>query len=458
MKDLTVGSIPGHIVTMAIPIMTGMLLQTLYYMLDLYFVSRLGDTAVAGVSGAANAMFIVFALVQMLSAGSVALISQAVGGKDQERANLIFNQSFVLSALCGLTVLLVGYACTATYMREISADLRTAQAGTTYFYWFLPGLALQFAMFGMASGLRGTGIVRPAMVVQAITVVLNIVLAPVLIRGWGTNIPLGVAGAGLATSIAVAAGVLLLHLYFAKTDRYVSLRVRQWAPRLDIWANILRIGLPVGGEFLLMFVYAAVTFWAIRGFGAHAQAGFGIGYRVMQAIFFPAMAIALSIAAIIGQNYGARKLDRVRAAFRAALLITGAVMAVLTVVCSVWPERLVEPFTGDTSAIAVGAAFLQVVAWKFMGSGIVYTCSSTFQGLGNTVPPLLSSASRVVTFVAPAIWLQDQPWFELRYLWYLYVAGILLQALLNLSLLRREFRLRFALPKHAVHFEPGRIE
>ena len=108
MKDLTQGPIAGHIVAMAVPIALGMIFQTLYYLVDLYFVARLGDAAVAGVGAAGNMMMIVIALTQVLGVGTVALIAQAVGRKDQPAANLIFNQSLVLSALCGVVVLVGG--------------------------------------------------------------------------------------------------------------------------------------------------------------------------------------------------------------------------------------------------------------------------------------------------------------------------------------------------------------
>src|SRR5450755_1238807 len=161
MRDLTQGSIPRQIIALAVPIFAGMLLQTLYYIVDLYFVSRLGDTAIAGVSAAGNVTFLVFALTQMLGVGIVALISQAVGRKDPVEANLVFNQSLVLSALCAVLTLVCGYAGTAPYMGTIGADASTVMMGTAYLYWFMPGLALQFALVAMGSALRGTGIVKP---------------------------------------------------------------------------------------------------------------------------------------------------------------------------------------------------------------------------------------------------------------------------------------------------------
>ena len=122
----------------------------------------MGDAAVAGVSAAGNVMFIILALTQVLGVGTVALISHAVGRKDQQDANLVFNQSLLIAALCGVFALVAGYTLTEPYLRSVAADEATVAQGRDYLYWFLPGMALQFAMVAMSSALRGTGIVKPA--------------------------------------------------------------------------------------------------------------------------------------------------------------------------------------------------------------------------------------------------------------------------------------------------------
>lgn len=440
MQDLTQGSIPRHVVRMAAPIMIGMLFQTLYFLIDLYFVARLGDAAIAGVGAAGNVQFIVMALTQILGVGTMALISHAVGRKDREDANLVFNQSLLLALTCTAITLVGGYALGGLYMRTLGADAATTRAGIDYLYWFLPGLALQFAQIAMGSALRGTGIAKPTMIVQMLTVVLNAILAPVLIAGWLTGKPMGVAGAGLATSISVAAGVAMMALYFARLEKYVGFDPGQFRARLAVWKRILHIGLPPGGEFALMFVYMAVIYWVIRGFGAEAQAGFGIGQRVMQAIFLPAMAVAFATAPVAGQNVGARRPERVRATLYAAAAIGTVLMLGLTALCQWRPDWLVGAFTQETAVIAVAVQFLSIISLNFVASGLIFTCSGMFQALGNTLPAFLSSASRLLTFVVPAVWLSAQPGFELRQLWLVSVASVTLQAVLSVVLLLRALR------------------
>jgi putative MATE family efflux protein len=444
MRDLTQGPISGHLVAMAAPIAAGMLAQTLYFLIDLYFVAQLGDVALAGVGAAGTAMFVVMALTQMLGVGAMALVSQAVGRKDPADADLVFNQSLSLAGLCMAATLVGGYLLTGCYMQIVAADAPTAAAGATYLYWFMPGLALQYLNIVMMSGLRGTGVVQPTMFVQMATVLLNALLAPILIAGWLTGAPLGVAGAGLASTLSVAAGTLMLALYFRKLEKYIHFRPALWKPQLPVWGRMVNIGLPAGGEFAFLFLYLAVIYWVIRDFGAAAQAGFGLGTRLMQSIFLPAMAVAFATGPIAGQNYGAKQNGRVRETFSTAAQISVILMIVITLVCQWRPEWLVRGFTGDPEVIEVASHFLRIISWNFAAQGIIFTCSGIFQGLGHTWPALASTASRVFTFMLPAIWLATLPGLQIDQVWYLSVASVWLQAVLSLLLLRQTMRARLA--------------
>lgn len=440
MQDLTQGSISKHIVRLAAPMAAGMIFQTMYVLIDLYFVARLGDAAVAGVGAAANVQFVVLALTQMLSVGTMVLISHAAGRKDQADANVVFNQGVLLSASCAAITLIGGYALTGPYIRSIAADGATAAAGATYLRWYLPGMALQFALVTMGAALRGTGIAKPTMIVQVLTVVLNAALAPLLIAGWGTGKPLGVAGAGLASSISIGGGVIMLLVYFVRNEKYVSFDPAHFHARVSEWKRILRIGLPAGGEFALMALFIGLNYFIIRDFGAHAQAGYSIGSRVMQSIFLPAMAIAFAAAPIAGQNVGAGRPERARETFSKAALIGSLLMLVLTIVCQFRSELFLTPFASeDPEVMAVGTEFLRIISLNFIASGISFTCSGMFQALGNTLPSLMSSSSRLITFALPALWLASQPSFQLRHLWYLSVVTTFLQMLTSVWLMRREF-------------------
>jgi putative MATE family efflux protein len=458
MKDLTRGSIVSHILSMAPPIVAGMITIMICQLVDLYFVAGLGEAAVAGVAAAGNAGFLINGLMQVLGVGTVALMAHAVGRKDRADANLIFNQSIVLSVLCGLLTLAAGSVLARLYMRAVAADEATVEAGTTYLLWFMPALALQFITQVMGAGLRATGIVRPTMLVQVLAVILNIALAPVLIAGWGTGLALGVAGAGLASSIAVLIAALMLFAYFHKFERYVRFESAQWSPQFRQWKRILNVGLPAGGEFAIIFAWMGVIYYVLRDFGAAAQAGFGIGTRVLGLIQMPALAVALAAGPIAGQNFGAGDGGRVRETFVKAALIASAVMIGFMILAQCWPGLLLAGFSKDRETLAVAMQFLQFVSLNLVAQGVIFTCHSMFQGLGNTKPVLLSSGTRLLTYAVPVIWLSTRPGFAIEHVWYLSIATTTLQAALALWLLRREFRKRLAPPERKVSPEPMAAE
>jgi Na+-driven multidrug efflux pump len=217
---------------------------------------------------------------------------------------------------------------------------------------------------------------------------------------------------------------------------------------------MLRIGLPAGAEFILLFVYIMIVYGIIRGFGPAAQAGFGVGARVMQALFLPVVALAFAVSPVIGQNFGGRRADRVRQTVYSALGIATVMMLLLAIITYLAPAALIRPFSNDPHVIAFGSEYLAIVALNFVAAGIVFTSSSIFQGIGNTWPPLFSSMTRLVFFILPALLLVRTPGFQLRHVWYLSVVSQLIQACINLWLLRNELhkKLKFTEPEG---FIPG---
>lgn len=440
MRDLTQGSITGHLLGMAGFIGLSLVFQTLYFVVDLYFVSRLGNAAVAGVSASGNVFFLALAASQLINIGAMALVAQAVGRKDEAEANLFSDQSISMSLLFATAMLALGYAFGGLGVDALAADADSAAQGRAYLYAFLPSLALMFPVGAMTSALRGAGVVMPTMVLQTATILLNVILAPVLIAGWGTGVALGVAGAGWASSIASLVGTAALIFMFPRVQNYLRLHVSTLGPRLDAWRRILFIGLPSSLEFVLMFAIFVVIYRVIRDFGATAQAGFGIGGRIMQSIFLPAMAVAFAAAPIAGQNFGAGRHDRVRATFRDTAVIGTCIMLTLTLLCHINPGILARPFSSDPAVLAVSSDYLQIVSWNFVFSGLVMTASSMFQGMGDTRPSLIASATRLLTFVLPALWLSGQPNFSLHHVWLLSVFSVIAQCALAMWLLAHAFK------------------
>jgi putative MATE family efflux protein len=444
MQDLTSGSLTGHLLKTTSFMLISMVFQALYVLVDLFWVGRLGTDAVAAVGISANLSFVVLAISQMLGVGTTTVVSHAAGRKEHVEATHLFNQSQVLSMVAGVVFLAVAMALRTTYAAALSADAGTQALTEEYLLWFIPAMALQFAIVAMGAALRGTGNFKPGMIVQTGTVIVNIVLAPVLIFGWGPFPVMGVTGAALATFVAVVLGVIWISFYFFDRNAYLRFHFADWKPKFDVWWRMLKIGLPAGVEFGLMGVYMIVVYAISRRFGAAAQAGFGVGFRIVQSVFLPIVALGFAVAPVAGQNFGARKGDRVRAVFKTAAGIAAAYMLPVGIGVYLAAPQLMGLFSSDPEVLHVGVDYLHIVTLNFVTSGITFVSGSMFQGMGNTLPSLATSVLRLVVGIVPAVVLSQRPEFALTWIWWFTVLSTTLQMALNLILLQREFRLKLA--------------
>ena len=256
-------------------------------------------------------MFIVLAVSQMLGVGTTTLVSHAAGQQAITTARLlVFNQSQVLSMVVGVRVPRRRDGCCGTpYARGAERRCRRPRRWPSdYLLWFIPAMALQFGMVAMGAALRGTGNFKPGMVVQTATVIINIVLAPVLIFGWGTGVAAGRRRRGDrdARRRSRSASVWIVVLLLARRARICTFVPRDWQPQFALWradaedrpARRRRVRAD-GRLSVLVYVVS-------RPFGAAAQAGFGIGMRIVQACFLPVVALGFAVAPVAGQNFGAR--------------------------------------------------------------------------------------------------------------------------------------------------------
>ena len=445
MQDLTTGSLTGHLLKTTSFMLVSMIFQTLYVLVDLFWVGRLGTDAIAAVGLAGNLSFIVIAITQVLGVGATTVVSHASGRKDQERAIFLFNQSQVLSMVAGLAVSRRRDVATPSVRRQPERDRRHAHrdravpAVVHSRRWRCSSRWWRWARrcAAPATSSRACGC-RPA------RSIINIVLAPFLIFGWGPFPEMGVSGAAVATLSPIVVGVVWISFYFVDAKAYLRFHFGHWKPQFRVWWEMLKIGLPAGAEFALMGIYMAVVYAITKPFGAAAQGGFTIGLRIVQSAFLPVVALGFAVAPVAGQNFAARKGDRVRAAFKAAAGMAAGAMLVAAIGIFFGATPLMRIFTRDPEVIAVGVEYLHIVAITFVASGITFVSSSMFQAMGNTIPSLVTSALRLVVSVVPAILLSRAAGFHLTWIWYVGAVAVFLQMTVNLILLQREFRLKLA--------------
>lgn len=451
MHDLTNGPIRGHLLRMAAFMLVGMVVQVLYSLVDMFWVGRLGKEAVAAVGLCGNLQIAVMALGQILSVGTGSVVANAAGRKAMDEVRRYFNQSLLFGLLLGT---LIGIAMLMTlngYADALASDADTALKSRQFLRFFIPALVLQFPMMALGASLRGIGDMRAMLMTQLGTVVLNMLMAPFLIFGWFTHLPFGVAGGALSTLIAIVVGNVGLLAHVHKRGNCFAPQLRDWTPDFAVWRRILAIGLPSGAEFAILTIYMFFVMMIIKPFGASAQAAFSIGSRLLQAGMMVAMSIALSAAAVAGQNFGARQAARVRETFAETLKVSMVSVLIFFAVFQLFPDPLFHLFTRDASVIALGEDYLRLIAWNLLASGVVMACFGLFTAFGNTVPSLIGSATRITLVVIPVWLLSKRPDFQLHWVWLLSAGSTVVQMLMNLGLLRREFsrRLSFVAPSAA---------
>jgi putative MATE family efflux protein len=439
-KDLTENSVTLHILKMAAPVGTHMLVYISYQLINLHFISRIGTEAVAGFNISMSIIFAVTAMTNMVGVGTASLVSQGAGRKDLHDVRLVLHQALALAAVGGFATLSALYLFMPIYLKALSADAAVVDAGLEYLAWVCPSYALLFLQSTLTATLRGVGVVTTPTSILITTVFLNAILAFLLIPGRGPIPPLGVAGAGMATTLATAIGLLSTWIYMHRAEPTLAVRRALLVPKLQTWRRILAVGLPSGMDLILMFLSTAVIYALIRDQGASIQAGFGIGHRVLQIILLPGLAVAIAAGPITGQNLGARKVERIREVFRSAASIGALIMLAITLLVQWKPMIFVQMFDTDAATAATAQLFLQTLSWTFIAQGLVYTCTYIFQGLGNTLPALMSAVARFSIFCLCALWLSQQPNFHAEQVWYALAASVLIQAGLSLWLLHLELK------------------
>lgn len=388
--DLTQGPIFKTLIRLAVPVTIAMVMFTVYLMVDLYFVGRLGPQALAAVSICGNAFFVHLGFSTILGTGGMALIAQAFGRKDYDYAALVFKQSILLAVIVGVMEAATGLLIAPAYIKYLGGSGQSLEWGIQYFQIFVISFLFMILLYTIGNCYRGMGNTKTPMIIMLQANLMNIGLDPVLIFGWLGLPPLGVRGAALASLISqVYALAIYGYLIFIK-GAHIDLKGK-WQPSLSIIRKSLYIGIPSGLNHFLLAANLLITFRVVSGYGTAALASIGIGFRILQAIYIPVIAAASAMAAIVGQNFGANKYRRISGTLARAWAVSMVFMLACSVLCRAFPEYLIGIFSSDPAVIRYGVIYLNVFSLGFVVVGTIMVFNAAFQGLGKTYPSLVGA-------------------------------------------------------------------
>lgn len=424
---------------MAIPMMISMLVQALYNIVDSVFVSRISENALTAVSLAFPLQNLMIAVGAGTAVGLNALISRALGAKEQERADRTACVGIFL-ALCSFAVFaVIGFTLSRTFFAlqtdvteivDYGADYATVCLGLSV------GIFLQITFERL---LQSTGRTHLAMCTQLTGAAINIILDPILIFGLLGAPRLEVKGAAVATVIGQCVAAALGLVLNRKKNPDLHLRLHQVRWHGPTVKNIYRIGLP---SIIMICVGSVMVFVLNRvllAFTTTATAVFGAYFKLQSFIFMPVFGLNNGMVPIIAYNYGAKHPHRVKRTIKLSILTAIGIMAVGTAVFEIFPATLLSFFDASENMLAIGVPALRIIGIHFVIAGFCIPSGSVCQAIGNPVYSLIVSVCRQLVVLLPAAWLLAQTG-NLNMVWLAFPIAELMSLLLSSIFLRKTLR------------------
>ncbi|MBN2656550.1 MAG: MATE family efflux transporter [Spirochaetales bacterium] len=406
-KKLTQGSVPGHLVRLAVPTMAGFMAQTLYDLVDLAWIGRISSEAVAGVTIFTTVFWIVEVLNEIIGNSSVSLISQSHGAGNRERTEQAIEQTLTFKALVAVVAAAILFTFIKPLMTFFTHDGKVLKMALDYGYLRIYFLPFMFSSFTVNTALRCTGDVRTPMIIMIFSAILNIVLDPLFMFETipGTSIPglnMGIFGASLATVISTSLAFLGGFIFLFSPGGGIRPKLKGLLKlRWDIDYKLMTIGLPIGLEtFSRQFsLFLIMKFAAL--YGTASLAAFGIGNRLYGFIFLPLIGLFTGGSTVVGQNLGADRVDRAVTASKWSSLFSTVMMLFFTGLALLFPSQIMSFFISDKEVIGTGVEMIRLISLSFIPMGASFGLAVAFSGSGHNMPFLMSGIVSKWVFQLP---------------------------------------------------------
>ena len=423
--DFTQGSIPRHLIAFALPMFLGNLLQAFYNTVDSIWVGRfLGPNALAAVSVGFPVIFALVAMVNGITMATTILVSQYFGAQQHKELVKTITNSIILLTILGVLISIIGVVFRGPLLKLINTPDEILDMAMTYMGIFMAGLVGMFLYNVAGAVLRGLGDSRTPLRFLAYATVLNIILDPVFIFGLGPIPAMGVGGAALATIIAQGISAVLALRYL-----YLQSGLLHYHPgllRLDwkLTRLTFRIGLPAGIQQVLASLSGVVVNSIVNSFGATVIAGFGAGSRLDQFAFMPSMSMGLAVSALVRQNLGAGKTERVSETVKWGAILASSITVLVSAIAILRPRILMVLFTQDEAVLVEGSRYLRYMAFSYIPMSLMFTIGGVIRGAGDTVATMyLTLGSLWIVRVPLARYLSSLPELGVAGVWLAMLMG-----------------------------------
>ncbi|MCB2199619.1 MATE family efflux transporter [bacterium] len=402
---LTEGSIPRNLWNLAGPMVIGIVAVMVFNLVDTLYVARLGTLELAAISFTFPVVNMIGGLVMGLGVGVTAVLSQAIGGGEQERVRKLTRDALILSVSLVIGTSVIGILTIDPLFKAIGVPPDIMPLVREYMIpWYIGMPFLVIPMVGN-SAIRATGDTRTPAMIMVVSAVLNIILDPLLIFGPWVFPEWGLAGAAIATVISRSITLLLSLYVLIYREKMIDTHLPKMREMVGNWASVMSIGLPASLTQILIPISYAVLTRIMAGFGATAVAAFGAGGRLLMFAMIVPMALGTAMTPFSGQNWGAgrgeRVLEGVRTSTRFVVLYGSAIYLVLALLA----RPVASLFTPDIEVVEVMSLMIRINMIEIIFTGIVMIAGQTFNGLKRPLNATLLIAIRFGVFVIPMAWL-----------------------------------------------------
>ncbi len=390
---MTVGNPVRHIIIFAIPALIGNVFQQIYNIADSVIVGRfVGADALAAVGATASVTFLFFALCNGIGSGGGIIASQFYGAHDDHKVKSCIVNTGLIMLILPVFFGIIGFAFAPALLRLLSTPADILPAAALYIRYMCVGLLFVSVYNYLSAMLRALGDSRSPLYFLIVSTVLNVVLDILFVY----NFAMGVEGAALATVVAQFVSALTCLIHACRVNPYFKLKREDFAIDTEMIGKVIRLGVPMSLQFALIAISGMAIQKIVNSYGTIVVAAFTATNRIEQLIHQPYMTLGASLATFCGQNYGARRHDRVYYGYKKGVLIMVLISAVMITVMQIWGGAITSLFVSDERVIELGAMGLRINSFFYLALGMIYVVRGVLTSMGDAFFALFNGIVEVV--------------------------------------------------------------
>lgn len=385
--DYTKIDLKRAIFLLAVPMILELVMESTFAVVDIYFVGKLGASAVATVGLTETYLYLLYSLAMGLAMAVTAIIARRVGEKNMEDAGTSAVQAIFLALICSLPFAIAGIFFSKELLTLMGADEWSIEHGYRYTQWMLGGNVVIVLLFVINAIFRGAGDAAIAMRVLFIANGLNMLLDPLLIFGWGPVPAMGIEGAAIATTVGRGVGVSIQLWTLFNAGKHIRVVASQLAWRGKVILHIVKTSLGGVGQMIVAMTSWIFLMRILSDVGSEAVAGATIALRIMMFTMMPAWGMSNAAATLVGQNLGAKNPDRAESSVWKIGIYNMVFLSLVSVAYYFYNEELMHIFTNDARVTSIGAEWLRILSYSYLVYGWWMVSSQAFNGAGDTGTP-----------------------------------------------------------------------